>query len=60
MNDELKPCPFCGSKAEIKRYDCSLTYVKCSNNKCLVEPCTVFCRSREQAIRIWNTRLNES
>lgn len=61
MNDELKPCPFCGSEAKIERYDdCSLAYVKCANSECLVEAKTVFCRSIERAIQIWNTRPNES
>lgn len=60
MNDELKPCAFCGSEAKVERYDNVLVYVKCANSECLVAPKTVFCRSREQAIRIWNTRSNES
>lgn len=59
MTDELKPCPFCGGEAKIERYDSSLTYVKCANSKCPVDPCTMSCRSREQAIKIWNTRFNE-
>lgn len=60
MNNELKPCPFCGGEAKMERYDSSLMYIRCSNNKCLVDPKTVFCKSSEQAIRIWNTRFNES
>lgn len=58
MTNELKPCPFCGGEAKIKRYDSYWAYVECSNSKCLVVPCTVFCRNREQAIKIWNTRCH--
>lgn len=59
MNDELKPCPFCGGEAKIKRYDSFLVYIKCGNSECFVSSETVFCRSIERAIHIWNTRPNE-
>ena len=63
MNEELKPCPFCGGKAEIvdfvleHEYENKLLYyVRCSE-------CTVETDSDEDisvAKSIWNTRVETS
>lgn len=60
MMDELKPCPFCGSKAELKRWWTGLgisrytNRVQCTNKKCR-------CNSgdwkiKPKAIAAWNRR----
>ena len=54
-DDELKPCPFCGSKAEIYKYsgkDYHTVWVGCS--KCQVGTPRV---RVEKAIEIWNRRV---
>ena len=62
---ELKPCPFCGSKAELRYslndnepYGVKCYYYRCSNKKCdLYEIWSRFRkRSKKKAIKIWNTR----
>lgn len=54
MNDELKPCPFCGGEAElliVPNREAEWV-VKCLN-KC----CNQFPRaSKEEAINAWNRR----
>lgn len=64
---KLKPCPFCGSKAEIHMASwTAIEYVRCSNKKCLVRPTTYEnvnnfnYMSRDEAkqlsINFWNNR----
>jgi hypothetical protein len=58
----LLNCPFCGSSAksgvqfgEWDRIGCETPYlVFCTNEKCLIA--TKYCRTEEEAIKIWNTR----
>lgn len=58
---KLKPCPFCGSKAELKdliyRANCGYA-VCCTNIDCRVS--TIYTlyswHSKEDAIKAWNTR----
>ena len=58
MNEELKPCPFCGGKAEvIRHYDnhqeisSSIVCVDCLANFHQEEACCV-----EENIEAWNRR----
>lgn len=54
-NDELLPCPFCGSLGDLERHKgCGLRVV-CQNINCRAE---VGCwQDREEfAIKAWNTR----
>lgn len=49
---ELKPCPWCGSCALLKRFASMVSYIKCAN--CKAEGPTA--HMPEQAIALWNTR----
>jgi Lar family restriction alleviation protein len=62
--DELKPCPFCGSKpSKVRQHivgGLAVAYytVECEagNSKCFIKPKTKFFRSKEEAIEAWNRR----
>lgn len=49
---ELKPCPFCGGKAELDSVGCTLWCVVCS--KC--EAASGY-SDEEGAVRLWNRRV---
>ena len=51
---QLKPCPFCGSKATLYQTYCY--GAKCTAEKCKVHPNTMACDSPEEAIEVWNKR----
>lgn len=60
MNEELKPCPFCGSKAFITRFEQGVDayYVVCGNPECaagigLEKP-------EAEAIAAWNARAERT
>ena len=58
---ELKPCPFCGYKAELlKSHSCDEIpyFVICSNDKCKAS-LGYFSKTKEKAIESWNRRVNE-
>ena len=50
---ELKPCPFCGGKAEMKSY--TRFWVACDD--CLSETSTY--STKEEAIEAWNRRAKD-
>lgn len=57
MAEKLKPCPFCGGEAEIKRYTFCRTdsfYVGCS--RCNVTQTANVYFSEKESIEAWNTR----
>lgn len=55
MADKLKPCPFCGNKAEITKLDFAKSYfITCSS--CFAEMGQF--KAEEEAIHMWNTRPN--
>ena len=57
MNEELKPCPFCGGKAEIIIEYGTVT-VGCTNKECdITMGKAVF--TDEEAIQHWNRRAND-
>lgn len=72
MNEELKPCPFCGSKAEEgcmdpgAPYPGGYYYVSCSNEDCtmteLIACRKAYATEAESAMKevraIWNTRAS--
>jgi len=62
-NEELKLCPFCGSKADslyIEETDRQESYyiVSCENGDCDVSPHSVSYNSCEEAETAWQTRHN--
>lgn len=66
MSEELKPCPFCGGKAEVSRKHPSIDdmyRVSCENRfigwNCPVNMRTHNCDSEYTAIDLWNTRTQE-
>ena len=68
MSDELKPCPFCGGKAEMRdarkflvvsKFSYIFPYsVRCSNEKCDVKPYTEYSSTEQEAIDAWNRRAD--
>ena len=61
MADKLKPCPFCGGKAEIERHVCAV-YVRCKECKsstaaftAMIERCAL-----DDAVKAWNRRTIEA
>ena len=53
---ELLPCPFCGGEAYLyEDKKCDIYSVGCKNC-CDIEPITRVCESKEEAIKLWNTR----
>jgi Lar family restriction alleviation protein len=59
MSDELKPCPFCGGKAELRIRDVNMPkefQVRCNGFTCKVRPETDLFIEREDAIAAWNKR----
>lgn len=67
MNEtKLKPCPFCGSKPEIKTKLIRITPEKeyaykvvCDNIQCRMLSETELCLIKEDAINIWNRRAKD-
>ena len=65
MNENLRRCPFCDSKANLQslgRYTnrkVKIYRAICSNVECEVFPATRYCESEEEAVRIWNGKVGE-
>ena len=57
MSEELKPCPFCGGKAEIIIFNTGTVTVGCTNEECDITMGKAFFTD-EEAIRHWNRRTN--
>ena len=49
--NELKPCPFCGRKPELRHDDDGFSYIVCANDNCYVND--------NAAIMAWNRRVDE-
>lgn len=60
MCKELKPCPFCGGKAEIIIFSAEYgtVTVGCTNEECDITMGKAFFTD-EEAIRHWNRRVND-
>ena len=60
MNEQLKPCPFCGGEASMRiRPYCSVVYAGCLNSDCKIQPTTDWYDTDEEAIEAWNRRVND-
>ena len=55
--NELKPCPFCGRKPELRRDDDGFSYIVCANDNCYVR--TGEYLNNNAAIKAWNRRVDE-
>lgn len=53
-NTELKPCPFCGSKAHTDKIGTPLFTIRCTNINCY---CEISKNSLEKTIEAWNRRV---
>lgn len=61
MENELKPCPFCGGAAVLKvvpHTEITPYYVRCDNFSCSVHVSTCLRNTPEEAIELWNRRAD--
>ena len=56
MKNKLKPCPFCGGEATIKRNLYGDYYIACNNKNCLCVAFTIIFARESEAIGVWNRR----
>lgn len=55
---KLRPCPCCGSRAELRHTSAGDDFVKCTNASCGLR--TKNCHENENgAVSIWNRRAND-
>ncbi len=54
MTEELKPCPFCGGKAEVRMFSPTVMIVQCKS--CLAT--TFAFDSEHEAVKSWNRRYS--
>lgn len=59
MNDKLKPCPFCGGKAEMMSLKNYTTRFFATCLVCGVEMPRI-ARTRKQAVDVWNRRVDNA
>ena len=57
MNNELKPCPFCGSADVQKEYDSELPFNRVRCNNC--ESSSGIYDDMKYAVEAWNRRAND-
>ena len=55
--NELKPCPFCGRKPELRRDDDGFSYIVCANDGCYVRNDGYL--NDNAAIKAWDRRVGE-
>lgn len=56
LKKELKPCPFCGGKAEIKKDEGQYVNIKCT--QCPCDMGRYWFTRQTDAIKAWNRRFN--
>lgn len=64
MPSELLPCPFCGLYPTLnfrpsRRGVSAEAFIRCGKMICKVNPKTIIVKTKEQAIKIWNSRTNQ-
>ena len=61
---KLKNCPFCGGKAEFGEVGINgfpkynKYFIRCENENCAIQPSTKCFDNVNEAINIWNRRVN--
>lgn len=61
MQNELKPCPFCGGEVTVDYNSYTKVYsIGCGNAGCACNVGTLPCKTAEKAIEIWNRRTNNA
>lgn len=59
--EKLKPCPFCGERAEVFEFDHGSRFiVECENPNCDVHPYTSIHETKQDAISAWNKRTGDA
>ena len=59
MNEELKPCPFCGAEGDIT-YNYDKKFVPyCTNNDCFLNEIDYGFETEQEAIESWNRRASD-
>lgn len=59
MSEELRPCPFCGSKAEMVTNRSGDNFVRCTNRQCAAK--TRLYHENENGARLaWNRRAERT
>lgn len=61
MTKELKPCPFCGGKAEFRICDNGIGYIICTGCRAQVGHLKTLSKSRPfgEIIEAWNARVGD-
>ena len=59
MNDKLKPCPFCGWRAFVRKDKNGYYQVYCGLEDCSINPQTKWFNRKEYAIEMWNRRIED-
>ena len=57
MDNNLKPCPFCGENAELRGGKGVASWIICNNKKCRATQGLEL--TGENAVKMWNTRSTE-
>ena len=52
---KLKPCPFCGNEASVKKDDQGMWYAECAG--CFTT--TLYAMKRSDIVEIWNKRVSD-
>ena len=60
MSEELKPCPFCGGAATVKRNSYGSYYAVCNSDDCLCVAMTIVFATEFEAVTAWNRRDGEN
>lgn len=59
---EMKPCPFCGAPAMLRKHEERIKpfFVRCGNLDCRLIVATDYFATKDEAIEAWNRRANDN
>ncbi len=60
MDEELKPCPFCGKEPKVTYEGGGYVIIRCGNADCLFKPKLPGYFPLDQAHNLWNTRAEHT